>query len=325
MKLNTIKKTILTFTLASVLTINALPTYAALGDTTLKYNMKNNDIKELKLELLNLGYFDDSDEKLTTYYGQSTIDGVMALQKNHGIQETGIYGSQTHKKLTELKQEKYNKYKLIHNQDLSLEDENKEVNKLQKALKELGFLDIEKCTNYFGSITERALISFQRAVGIKADGIAGARTVQMINKALAGEDIFIEVANRGSERSSRGSTIVNTGKKYIGTPYRSGQSGPGGFDCSGFTQYVYKQNGISISRSSSTQANDGTWVAKSDLQPGDLIIFAGTYRRGPSHTGIYIGNNQFIHSSSVRSGGVKIDNLNSNYYSKHYHSGRRVY
>lgn len=324
MKLNKFKKSIMTFTLASALTINSLPIYAALGDTDLKYNMKTEDVKVLKMELLNLNYF-DSEEKLTTYYGQSTIDGVIALQKEHGLEATGIYEKQTHEKLIELKEKKLEKYKLSYTNDLSLNDENKDVNSLQKALKELNFLDIENCTDYFGNITERALISFQRAVGIKADGIAGSRTVQMINKALAGEDVFIQEANRSGERDSIGSKIVNTGKKYIGVPYRSGQSSPRGFDCSGFTQYVYKENGINISRSSNTQANDGKWVAKSDLQPGDLIIFAGTYRSGPSHTGIYIGNNQFVHSSSVRRGGVKIDSLNSGYYSKHYHSGRRVY
>lgn len=324
MKLNTFKKSIMTFTMASILTINSLPTYAALGDANLKYDTKNSDVKELKTELLNLNYF-DKDEKLSTYYGQSTIDAVIALQKDHGIQQTGIYGKQTHSKLIELKEEKFNKYKLSFNNDLRLKDENKDVHKLQKALKKLNFLEIENCTDYFGNITERALISFQRAVGITPDGIAGARTIKMINKALAGEDIFVETPNRGGERGSLGSNIASTGKKYIGTPYRSGQSGPGGFDCSGFTQYVYKQHGINVSRSSSTQANDGTWVAKNDLQPGDMLIFANTYKSGPSHTGIYIGDNQFIHSSSVRGGGVKISSLNESYYLNHYSSGRRVY
>lgn len=324
MKLNTLKNTIMTFTMASILVANVAPAHAALGDETLKYNMQNEDVKVLKQELKDFGYFGE-DEPFSTYYGKTTIEGVQALQRAGGLKATGIYDIHTHEKLVELKEERFNTYKLTHKENLTLEDENEDVNALQKALKELDFLDIENCTDYFGSITERALISFQRAVGIKADGIAGARTIQMINKALAGEDIFVEAANRSGERGSIAQNIINTGKKYIGVPYRSGQASPRGFDCSGYTQYVYRQQGINISRSSNTQASDGTWVAKNDLQPGDLLIFANTYRRGPSHTGIYIGNGQFLHSSSVRGGGVKISSLNENYYRNHYHSARRVY
>lgn len=324
MKLKTLRNSIMTITVASILATNTAFVHADLGDTTLKYNMNSDDVKVLQNELSNLGYF-ETDDEFSTYYGKTTIEAVQALQSDLGLDISGIYESNTHKKLLDLKEKKFNTYKLSYTQDLKLEDENNEVNKLQLALKELGFLDIDECTNYFGSITEKAIISFQRAVGISADGIAGSRTMQMINKALAGEDIFIELANRGGERNSLAENIISTGKRYLGTPYRSGQSGPGGFDCSGFTQYVYKKNGINVSRSSSSQAQDGTWVGKSDLQPGDLLIFVNTYKSGPSHTGIYIGNDKFIHSSSVRSGGVKISSLNENYYKKHFSNGRRVY
>lgn len=307
----------------SILAINTMPAHGALGDATLQYTMDNEDVKVLQRELQEFGYL-NLDGGFTSYYGNSTLEAVKAFQSYRGLEVTGIYEENTHLSLSSLKQERLAKYKLVHNKDLTLEDENADVLALQEALKKLKFLDIEVCTNYFGPITESAIISFQRAVGINADGIAGARTIQMINKALVGEDVFIEGVNRSASRSSLGQTIVDTGKKYLGTPYRSGQASPGGFDCSGYTSYVYKQSGVNISRSSNTQANDGTWVAKSDLQVGDLIIFAGTYRKGPSHTGIYIGNGQFIHSSSY-GGGVKIDNLNSSYYSGHYHSARRLY
>ncbi|NTW72216.1 MAG: LysM peptidoglycan-binding domain-containing protein [Eubacteriaceae bacterium] len=114
-----------------------------------------------------------------------------------------------------------------------------------------------------------------------------------------------------------GSAIVATAKHYIGTPYRSGGSTPAGFDCSGFTSYVYRQYGISLPRTSGGQASAGGYVAKSDLRPGDLVIFSG-------HVGIYVGNNSFIHSPSPGKS-VMISSLGDSYWRSTYISGRRVY
>lgn len=82
--------------------------------------------------------------------------------------------------------------------------------------------------------------------------------------------------------------------------------------------------GISIPRSTSTQANAGTRLSKSQLQAGDLLIFSNTYKAGPSHAGIYIGNGQFIHAGNSRTG-VLTSNINSGYYSSKFSYGRRVY
>lgn len=89
--------------------------------------------------------------------------------------------------------------------------------------------------------------------------------------------------------------IIDEAKKYIGVPYLWDGTTPEGFDCSGFVQYVMKQNGISITRTTETQwANDGIFVAQSDLQPGDLVYFGNS--SSPFHVGIYIGDNTMIHS-----------------------------
>ncbi|NLY67894.1 MAG: hypothetical protein GX069_10080, partial [Tissierellia bacterium] len=80
---------------------------------------------------------------------------------------------------------------------------------------------------------------------------------------------------------------------------------------------------IELPRSSSDQASVGTKVSKDELQVGDIVVFSNTYRSGPSHTGIYLGNNKFIHASTSRKG-VVISDLNSNYYRKHFSYGRRV-
>jgi len=101
-------------------------------------------------------------------------------------------------------------------------------------------------------------------------------------------------ASRGSANLSQDS-IIAYASNFLGTPYSwRGTSPSTGFDCSGFTQYVYSHFGISIGRSTFDQINDGTGVSKSDLQPGDLVFFGSG--NNPQHTGIYAGNNNYIHS-----------------------------
>ncbi len=108
--------------------------------------------------------------------------------------------------------------------------------------------------------------------------------------------------------------IITTAKKYLGTPYVWGGAGPNGFDCSGFVQYVYKQAGITVSRTTYTQVNEGVKVANSSLTLADLIFF-GTSQ--PSHVGIYIGNSEYIHSPEAGDV-VKISTL------KYYLTARRI-
>lgn len=122
--------------------------------------------------------------------------------------------------------------------------------------------------------------------------------------------------------SPTASAIISTAKKYIGVPYLWGGTTPSGFDCSGFVQFVFKAHGISLNRTCETQYKHGTYVSKSNLQPGDLVFFQNTYKAGISHVGIYIGNGQFIHASSSK--GVVISNLSSSYYVSHYYGARRI-
>lgn len=113
-------------------------------------------------------------------------------------------------------------------------------------------------------------------------------------------------------------------KKYLGCRYVSGGSSPStGFDCSGFTSYVYKQCGISISRSSGAQASNGTAVSKANLQPGDLVLFNNRANTSVGHVGIYIGGNTFIHAGNSGTG-VITTSLSDSYYQSRYVTGRRI-
>ena len=111
--------------------------------------------------------------------------------------------------------------------------------------------------------------------------------------------------------------IINYGKKFMGLPYVWGSSSPsyGGFDCSGFIYYVYKNNGYNIYRSNV----EGYWNMVQRLQSpsvGDLVFFKNTYRVGPSHIGIYLGNGKFLNASS--SHGISIADMNSSYWKQHF-------
>jgi cell wall-associated NlpC family hydrolase len=116
--------------------------------------------------------------------------------------------------------------------------------------------------------------------------------------------------------------VVRRALGYLGTRYRYGASGARGFDCSGFTSYIYRQHGISLPHNSAAQYRVGKPVSRSELRPGDLVFFRTRGSR-ISHVGIYIGNGKFVHASSAR-GRVRIDTLTSGYYHQRYVGARRI-
>ena len=167
-------------------------------------------------------------------------------------------------------------------------------------------------------------MKFQENLELKVDGSAGPQTIGALNRQLIRKGLKISMPNRSSlGRQTLGSQIISTAKKYIGVRYRSGGTSANGFDCTGYTQFVYNQFDISLPRTTTDQAKVGTQLSKSELEIGDLIIFKNTYRSGPAHAGIYVGNGQFIHASSSK--GVRIDSLNDNYWIGKFHSGRKVF
>lgn len=120
---------------------------------------------------------------------------------------------------------------------------------------------------------------------------------------------------------SQATAIVSTAKRYLGVKYVWGGTTPNGFDCSGFTQYVFDQQGISLPRVSSDQYNTGSSVSLSNLQPGDLIFFSLGTDKGIDHVGIYTGDGQFINASTSK--GVTIYTLGA-YWKSHFAGAKRV-
>jgi cell wall-associated NlpC family hydrolase len=126
------------------------------------------------------------------------------------------------------------------------------------------------------------------------------------------------LAVTGDEAYGLGAVVVRNALRYVGVPYVWGGASPGGFDCSGFTWYVYRLAGISIPRTADVQFAVGRPIA-GDPMPGDLVFFQ-TYDYGASHVGIYLGNGQFVNSIGDD---VHIASFNSYYFRSRYIGARR--
>jgi NlpC/P60 family len=129
--------------------------------------------------------------------------------------------------------------------------------------------------------------------------------------------------NDGTATSS-GNEIARFAQQYVGYPYAYAGEGPYAFDCSGFTKFVIQNTlGMDITHDMFTQIGMGQSVGMNELQPGDLVFFANTFRPGLSHAGIYIGGGQFVHAEN-ESTGVLVSDLNSDYYGSRWAGGTRL-
>lgn len=177
----------------------------------------------------------------------------------------------------------------------------------------------------------KPLISETLTVTNRGDEIRGQGTTEIETPTVNEEQTTTETPSEEKvetpivpSTSAGGDKIVSFAKQYLGYRYVYGGTTPGsGFDCSGFIYYVFNSCGYNISRSLTVQANRGTAVSKSELQPGDIVFFNNTSSGALGHVGIYIGNGNMIHAANSKRG-VVIDTINSGYYNTYYYSARRV-
>lgn len=132
--------------------------------------------------------------------------------------------------------------------------------------------------------------------------------------------VQVAVAPQQQVSRSDGSSLVENALSLAGVPYVFGGTSRSGFDCSGYTQYVFKGSGISLPRTSVSQFDVGSSVSRTELQSGDLVFFT-TYAAGASHVGIYIGGGNFVHASNS---GVRTTSLSDSYYASRFVGARRV-
>ncbi len=185
-----------------------------------------------------------------------------------------------------------------------------DVSDLQTKLNYVGY-PVGKVDGIFGNLTRHGVVSFQAANNLAVDGIVGPLTANALNNAYAAK-----------QRQDKVNAILATAKQYVGVRYQWGGSTPQtGFDCSGFTSYVFAQNHITLPRISRDQYTVGSPVAWTNLQPADLVFFSLAKNGIVDHVGIYLGNGQFINASSSK--GVTIYSMGS-FWQSVFIGGRRV-
>lgn len=182
----------------------------------------------------------------------------------------------------------------------------------------------------FGPKTEQAVKEYQQNQGLVVDGIVGPHTSNTLALTDSGESNFSNDTSikdtvveqqpsnelvKKEQVSDLELNIVETAKDVLGTPYVWGGTTASGLDSSGFINYVFTQNGISLSRTHAEMwRSDGIKVES--LNIGDVLFYEGTYNtEGASHSGIYIGNNQMIHSGSA---GVEKADITNPYWESHF-------
>lgn len=280
---------------------------------------KGNQITTIQQALANYGYNISVDGD----YGASTQAAVRQFQEAQGLEADGIVGAATYEALMGEAMPENHTVQAGASAAMPAATSQNEITLVQQALANNGY-DVA-VDGAFGPGTERAIRSYQVDHGLEPDGIVGQETFY----SLTGQSLptgpirrFGSGGYNGVSRveSPEATHILDIANQYIGVPYVFGGSTPSGFDCSGFTRYVYSAAGIDLPRGADEQYGVGYSVSMANLQPGDLVFFS-TYESGISHVGIYIGNHQFINAASD---GVSISDMDSNYWSARYIGAKRV-
>ena len=168
----------------------------------------------------------------------------------------------------------------------------------------------------------------QQVVDQQVQKSSSSRSSAIYQEELATEKELAQFSanNKPYELPALADSILERGMSLIGTRYRFGGTSEAGFDCSGFIGYLFKEEaGMQLPRSTREMINvNAPLVARNNLKPGDLLFFSTNGRGRVSHAGIYLGDDQFIHSSSRRSGGVRIDSLGDTYWNKTFMEAKRA-
>ncbi|ASS87151.1 hypothetical protein GLN3_08645 [Geobacillus lituanicus] len=277
---------------------------------TLAVGSRGDEVKVLQQQLKQLGYFQYP--QITGYFGTVTEAAVKQFQQANGLPATGKADAVTIERLRQAASQRTTATSSS-SATLSIGSRGSKVSELQNNLKRLGYFTYPKITGYYGTVTADAVRRFQKDAKLQATGIVDDATYERL--------IGQAPAPKGQAPASKLDVIelIADAAELLGTPYVWGGETPeAGFDCSGFIYYLFAQQGILLPRTVADIWSVGKPVSSPAV--GDIVFFE-TYKKGPSHAGIYIGNGQFVHSGA--STGVTTSRLEQSYWKQRYLGAKR--
>ncbi|WP_099158309.1 NlpC/P60 family protein [Virgibacillus ndiopensis] len=296
----------------------------------LEYGEHGESVRVLQSKLNKLSYYDD---EIDGDYGILTEHALKKFQAKYHLRMSGQADEETIDKLIEVEMKMYldqieelsdSIYPGLHNNDVKI---------VQKALSYFGYYTGE-IDGIYGPLTKKALeiaeeehdieltekVSKESLTTLYQSSKAETKKVKTEQQQTDNERKETEKEIKNVEKTGKNhSGVVQAAYSYIGTPYVWGGESPGGFDCSGFIQYIYSTQNITTPRTVPEMWNFATPVNSPSI--GDLVFFE-TYKPGPSHMGIYIGDGKFIHAG--QSNGVEISKMEYDYWQKRYLGAKRI-
>ena len=284
----------------------------------LQYGEHNKTVRILQKKLKD---FDLYQEEIDGYYGVYTEYALKQLQMEYGMTATGEANEATIKLVVKTDLDK--KLERLEALPAEIDTSNKSdhIILIQEILADLGYYTGE-IDGIYGPLTEEAIHVADRTYDLHLADKLTKEEIKMIVKEEKKEIEKKEVVsekNNDIKTISRTESFIQSAKSLIGSPYQWGGTSPSGFDCSGFIQFLYSEQDMTIPRTVSDIWNFSTPVDSPSV--GDLVFFE-TYQAGPSHVGVYIGNDTFIHAGL--SNGVEQANLNEPYWKSRYLGSKRI-
>ncbi|SES79408.1 Putative peptidoglycan binding domain-containing protein [Oceanobacillus limi] len=292
----------------------------------IKFGDHGESVKVLQQKLNKLSYYDD---EIDGDLGLLTEHALKKFQNDHNIEITGQGDQETIYALIQVELKEHLKkldhlsesiYPGLHSEDVKI---------VQESLQFFGYYE-GKIDGIYGPLTKKALEKAEEEHDMDLVNEVTAESLSTLYETEQ-QEVEEEINNSSSKKESenvqkvevKGSNhknVIQLAQSLIGTPYVWGGTSRNGFDCSGFLQYIFKEQNIEIPRTVNDIWNFGSHVDAPSV--GDLVFFE-TYKPGPSHAGIYIGNGKFIHAGT--SNGVTTDELNSSYWQQRYLGAKRVH
>ena len=245
-------------------------------ETSVNENSKNLvDKEEEYKERIRNTYKNGNDATLSIILNAESLGDL--IEKKEIIRNVSLSDIRVMKKIKETKNN-------LEEEKKNLEKEASELDSLKSDLQgQIDTINSEKAAS------EKAR---KEAEALKAKY---AVELEAINRSIAAQTEQLQGANSTNTGTATVANVLAEARKHLGKAYVWGATGPNTFDCSGFTQYVYKKCGVSLTRTTYTQVKGiGKYVAPGNEQPGDLVFFGSL--RSPHHVGIYVGNGMFIHA-----------------------------